>query len=194
MSSINKYKFLFLVITLGFLSGCATNYLYTSTGSFQYLSGEQRAAVLYWRGDEGRTWYLSSYNELDSDAVLSVCGSASSNDFVPIDSSSTNHLTTKSKAMDLRVGNITTEGEILALNEPVLLKDGSECGRILLGNEPANINELKEGEALKIAFWCKNETRIDRYPLLGIYEFTVIMKTETESGEGLAPAPCDVTP
>lgn len=194
MLSINKYKFLFLVITVGFLSGCATNYLYTSNGSFQYLSGEQRSAVLYWRGDEGRTWYLSSYNSLDSDAVLSVCGSASSNDFVPIDSSSTHHLITKSKAMDLRVGDLTTKGEITVLNEPVLLKDGSECGRILLGNEPANINELKEGEALSIAFWCKNETRIDRYPLLGIYEFTVINKTETESGEGLAPAPCDVTP
>ena len=183
-------RLLALLFSLIILTGCTTNYLYTSKGSFQYLSGEQRTAVLYWKGDEGRTWYLSSYNELDSDALLNVCGSASSNEFVPIDNSNTHHLITKSKAMDSRVANFTSDAGVSMLKKPVLLRDGSECGRILLGNEPANINELKEGESLKIVFTCKNETRVDRYPVPGVYEFSAIIKMKTESGEGLAPDAC----
>jgi hypothetical protein len=190
MYLINKSGFLLLTITLGFLSGCTTNYLYTSKGKIQYLSGEQRSAVLYWRGDEGRTWYLSTYKEPDSDALLSVCNSASSANFVPKNESDTHHLITKSKAMDRRVATLAADGNVLLLSEPVSLKDGSECGRILLGNEPANINALKEGKPLKIVFWCQNDTRIDRYPVPGAYKFSAIMKTKTESGKGLAPDPC----
>lgn len=190
MLFLNKYKILFLLFTVVNLSGCATNYLYTSTGDLQYLSGGKQPAVLYWKSDEGRTWYMAPYNSPDSGAVLSVCGNASSNSFVPIDSSNTHHLITKSKAMDLKIGKLTTEGEIALLDEQVLLQVGSECGRILLGNEPANIKELKEGEVLSLAFWCNNETRIDRYPLLGVYEFSVIKKIEAD--EDMVPAPCEV--
>ncbi|MFT5422187.1 MAG: hypothetical protein ACI9D5_002955, partial [Candidatus Endobugula sp.] len=171
MRSIKTNGFLLLVITLGFLSGCTTNYLYTSKGNFQYLSGEQRSAVLYWRGDEGRTWYLSTYKEPDSDALLSVCNSASSANFVPTDESDAHHLITKSRAMDRKVATLAADGDVLLLSEPILLKDGSECGRILLGNEPANINALKEGEPLNIVFWCQNDTRTDRYPVPGAYKF-----------------------
>jgi hypothetical protein len=187
-----KIKYFTIILLLSILSGCATNYLYTSKGSFNYAAGEQKSAVIYWKGDEGRTWYLAKYNELDSDAILSVCGSPSSNDFVPIDNSNTHHLIAKSKAMDAKVGNLTPEGEIQMLDQPVLLRDGSECGRILLGNESANIKELEEGEVLKIAFWCKNDTRPGRYPVPEIYEFSAIVKSKTKSGEGKAPDPCNV--
>ena len=145
---------------------------------------------MYWRGDEGRTWYLASYNELDSGLVLKICGSASNKNFEPEEGSVDSNLVTLSKPMDYKIVELKKAGNIVDLGDGHPLKTGSVCGKILISNTNTNIESLVEGSEPEVVLLCANKIKPDRYPIAGKYKFRQIIKTKSESPGGDGPSPC----
>lgn len=171
------------------VTGCTTNYLYTSAGLLKYSSGEENRSILYWRGDEGWTWYLAPYNELDSGLVLRTCNNASNKDFIPDENTDNNFLVTLSRSMDYKVAEIDEDGNIVELDDSVLLKPGSVCGKIMVSNNQAEIESLVVNGVPEVVLLCSNKTRPGRYPVVGKYIFGSIAKTESKSVDDV-PSPC----
>jgi len=167
-------KLLLIIVPAIALSGCATNYRYEARGELPGTDGEPRNAVLYWFKDEGRLWYGSRYEQVDSDAILRVC-----NDLPrPFSPDDDGWLALEGKSGDLLAARILPEGGIEPLAEP--LQELAACGRVQVNGQPAGTVNMAVGIQPVVSILCRNPARPGRYPEIGSYRFSMVSRVVTD--------------
>lgn len=171
------------------LSACVANDQYISRGSVEYEPDEINTAVIYWRMDEGRLYYGSSYEEGDSGISLRICN-RTTKEFVPDEKDNTEDLVLLGKSGDLLVSAVDATGNISVLDTAIPVNPQSKvaCGRLITEDSDGK-SLLNEGDYPEIIFMCNNLVRSDRYPKAKKYTFGEVEKSEYKEG-GAAPDAC----
>ena len=168
-----------------FLAGCVSNYQYQARGEVSTVSGEQRDAVLYWHKDEGRLWYGKKYEQVDTSLHMRIC------EEIPklFTLSEGGLLELPSKSGDIKVAHLNDVGNVVHLQVPEQLQEGSRCGLILLEGAPVGNDKLDEGMRPAVSILCKNQSKPQRYPVVANYPFNTVFRHKT-SDERRVPDPC----
>lgn len=184
MKGMTALSYLIIVFSL---SGCVSNYEYLTVGQVMTVDEEERKALLYWRKDEGRLWYGKKYEQLDQTPVMRVCGEST----YPFAVTDDGIMQIDSGANDYRFATTDKRGDIILLQEPQRLRDGSQCGVVLLEGEVVGTESLRENALPRVAFICKNPIRPNRYPAVGSYLFSPVVREKTDISRA-APACEDI--
>lgn len=169
------------------LSGCLRHYVYETRSSLPYADDSEYAAVIYWGKDEGRLWYGKKVDRLiDSDIEMRVCEKVATLTYLP---AGDNHQLTLHGAPGDRLAAVDNGvGEVVQLETPRNVGRDAVCGRIIVDNRYATINDLSAGAEPLVTILCENPARPDRYPAVGVYRFETISRKEGKGQD--APSPC----
>ena len=170
-----------VIVLLG--SGCVGHYRFESRGEVKTSSNEPNQAVLYWFGDDGRLWYGKRYQAPDSDLTMMVCR-ATPKDFAPAPDTNEG-LQLSAEGGEHQIAKIDSNGMVVNVSEPKMLRTGSSCGQISLAGKAVSTEDLTVGKKPEVIILCENQENPDGYPAVGRYKFQAITKTEVK--ENTAP-------
>ena len=166
------------------LAGCVTNYQYLAHGQVAVAGNSSQSAVIYWNKDEGRLWYGAQHEQASTDVTLRICSGVPK----PFHLGPSKHLVLEGRPGDRRAAELA-QGTVVPLSKPEPVGKEDECGLVLLDGSPTDTARLIVGTRPAIAILCDNAARPDRYPLIGIYPFGVVSRSESDK-KRTGPDPC----